>query len=435
MTDLSQFHHLDAKGYPSSVYDYKIFEHICEKQNLFVLGGIPYFYGHGVYRPDTYGTKLKTEIRKCIYPELIRSTTIDRIYKLFLSADELRVSPDDLNNYPEHWINFRNHFYDPVKEEFIPHSPSYRAVNQIPHDLKLKDVSGKNIDEWLEFIAPDPYDREMLLQYCGYSMTRDTRQQKFLILEGVGGTGKSTLISLLEKVIGTDNISNVSLKELSGKFSAFGLMGKLLNSCADIEVSALEDASIVKQVCGEDRIKGESKGKDQIWFHSYAKMIFSTNELPVVLSEKTEGFYRKLIILTMNKKPKVKNTDFLNTLLNEIDYFILLCVQALGRMYKAGIMTESDNSIASVKRMWHDSDTVTAWLQDDTDTTDPEVKIKMTFLFERYKKYCERVDRTALKVTPFYKSLELKGYKQKKTDHGTRYFLGIKPNEIPFFDD
>ena len=425
MTDLSYFH-IMRNGKAVSAHDFHIYEDINKNLSILIVGQQPFIYSGGVFRQDPRGTRLKSEIRKRIYPELIRSNTIDRIYKLFTDSEELQTAPEDLNAYPVEWINFQNGFYDPVKREMNPHSPTYKAVNQIPHEYNpaAQIPEDSELVRWIQFITPDLQDREMLLQYCGLCMTRDIRQQKFLILNGSGGTGKSTLIKLLELVIGSENISGISLKDLAGRFASYGLMGKLLNSCADLETAALEDTSTIKKILGEDLIKGEAKGKDAVFFRSYAKLIFSTNELPAVLSEKTNGFYRRLLILTMNRIPPKIRPDFLQALEKEIDVFILLCVKALQRMYEAGCITVSENSRKAVETMRADSDSVQAWIINDTET-DADSQTDRRFLYERYKRFCDLAERQALTRNSFYKSLRLKGYTEGKTDGG-RWFSGLK---------
>lgn len=427
--NLDEFHLLNHDGKPTAPYDFKICQHLKQTENILVIGQQPYIYRSGVYCPDIGGTILKSKIQKCLYPQFIRSGTIERIYRLFLMDEEITVKADDMNNYPKQWICFKNGLYDPVKQELFPHSPAYRVLNQIPHEfIPYEHPTGNNVDSWLEYIASDPDDREMLLQFLGYSLTRDTRQQKFLILVGTGGSGKSTVIKMLESVVGSDNISNISLKELSQRFASYGLMGKLVNSCADLEISALEDVSLVKKVLGEDSIRAEQKGKDAISFRPYAKFIFSTNQLPIVLSETTNGFYRRLLILKMDRLPDKAKIDFLETLQKETDHFIHLLVSALERMYAGGTIVESQNSKEAVKQLRNDSDTVSAWLDEEMYTDDKTEQREKTYLYGKYSAWCERNDRQPLKRNSLYRSLENKGLVEKKI-HGTRYFKGICEKE------
>ena len=114
---LARFH-LFEKGKLKGVFDNAIFEYLREKENIFVIGQVPYIYRSGVYVADMSGAILKTAIKSLIYPELIKSSVIDRVYKLFLQDADLQVKADEVNRYPPEWINFLNGFYDPLKNMY-----------------------------------------------------------------------------------------------------------------------------------------------------------------------------------------------------------------------------------------------------------------------------------------------------------------------------
>ena len=426
--DLDRFHLINDKGRITGVFDLAIFEYLKATKDLFVLGGVPYIYQGGVFRPDQSGATLKTMIRELIYPEFVKAPTIKRVYDLFISDASLQVTTEDINRYPVEWINFKNGFYDPRSKRMIPHDPKYRATNQIPHVYGPEgQLKGTAVREWLEFISNDPGDTEMLCQFSGLCLTRDTRQQKFLILNGEGGSGKSTVIRMIEKMIGAENISNISLNQLTQRFQAFGLMGKLLNSCADLEIDALSDTSTLKKALGEDVFSAEAKGKDPVSVRNYAKLLFSTNQLPIVKSEQTNGFYRRLLILTMNRVPAKKDPAFFDRLSAEIDDFIRLSVQALERLYQNGQITESPGSIEAVKRLRCDSDTVEAFLNEKI-VKDPGGRIKKLNIYLEYESYCQDMDRQSLTKQNFYRSMKTKGFGEIKTN-GTEYFRGINYSE------
>ena len=434
----AQFHHITDTGRITGVYHSAIFEHIKSAYHILIVGGTPYIYDNGYYKADVTGARLKSIIRELIYPQFIKSTTINNIYALFLQDISLEMQFEQLNCYPSHWICFQNGMYDTKEKSLLPHSPKYRAINQVPHKYKPDAKTfGRKIDEYLEFICEDPDDREMLLQFIGYSLTKDVGQQKFLVLNGEGGTGKSTVIRLIETLTGSRNISNISLTDLQQRFASFGLMGKLLNSCADLEISALEDTSIIKKILGEDTLRAEQKGRDAISFKSYAKLIFSTNELPLVKSEKTNGFYRRLLVLTMNKVPTRKNPNLFQELVQEIDHFLNLAVQAVERMYQQGIIVTSVSSEKAVQQLRADSDTVEAFLQEMC-VKDEKGRIERAELYKKYSNYCEDTDRQSLTKNNFYKSLRVKGYSEIKTG-GYPHFVGISflksspnfPSKVP----
>ena len=423
--ELDRFHMRDEKGKLTGVFDYEIHKYLKQTQPMFVMGEIPFLYKGGAYRADKPGAQLKTMIRKLIYPQYVRSSTLNRVFELFLSDADLQKNYEDLNRYPPEWICFRNGFYDPVNRKMIPHDPKYMAINQVACDFDPNaKPKGEAIRKWLEFIVDKPDDREMLLQYTGYCFTRDTRQQKFLILRGEGGSGKSTLIHMIEHVIGWENINNISLKQLNQRFAPYTLLGKLLNSCADVEVSALEDVSTLKKILGEDSISGEAKNKDIFSFRSYAKLIFSANELPIVKAERTNGFYRRLLVLKINKLPQKDDMDFFRQLSEERDYFIHLCVDALSRMYDSGRILESAGSKEEVLRLRCDSDTVEAFMQEKI-VTDPDGYVLRSKLFEAYSRYCQETGRQELNKNNFFRAIRAKGISERKLNIGAQRGMSV----------
>lgn len=249
--DKMQFHLMNDKGVAVGVFDAAIENYIIENQKLFIYGGIPFIYRNGCFFPDWTKAELSTSIREKIYDRLIKSTTIDRVFRLFLTDRRIQKTFEEINTYPAEWICFENGMYDPINKRMMLHDSKYCCINQIPHEYhpEKPPEAGETIEEYLNFICDGKQDtREMLLQYLGYSLTRDTKQQKFLILTGEGGSGKSTLIKCFEMLVGQRNISNVSLTDLQQRFSSIELMGMLANSCADLEIGALTDTSMIKKL-------------------------------------------------------------------------------------------------------------------------------------------------------------------------------------------
>lgn len=425
--DLMQFHLVNDNGKVIGVFDSAIENYIISNQKLFIYSGIPFIYRNGCFFPDWTKAELSTSIRKKIFENLIKSTTIDRVYRLFLTDARIQKTFDQINTYPAEWICFENGMYDPINKKMIPHDDKYYCINQVPYEYypEMLPKAGINTEKYLNFICDGKQDtREMLLQYMGYSLTRDTRQQKFLILTGEGGSGKSTLIKCFEMLVGQRNISNVSLTDLQQRFSSIELMGMLVNSCADLEIGALTDTSMLKKLVGEDSIKGEKKGEDLVFFKNYAKLIFSTNELPMIKSEKTNAFYRRLLVFPMNKVPEHKDPDLFQKLEAEKDYLLMLAVQALERMYQQKNITVASASEHEIERLRADSDTVEGFILEECEKVDG-CREERTELYKRYFAFCEENERQALTKNNFYKSLRLKGYSEI-TSSGKRYFLGLK---------
>ena len=430
------FHNLDAKGNPTGVSDERIYRYLIHTQHVFACGGILYIYLGGYYRMDLRGTIIKTLIKACMLENFIKSSTVDRVYKLFLQDYTIEKQQYELNAHSARYINFQNGMYDAVLKKLYSHSPKIYSVNQLPweYDPSANYGAGIEIEKFLSHAIPNKDDREMLLEYIGLCCSIDTSQQKMLVICGAGGTGKSTIINLIQKIVGKQNTSNVAMSKLEKDFQAIRMMGKLLNSCADLEIDALDDVTMIKKLIGEDSISDSYKGKDIISFDNYAKLLFSTNELPLVRNEKTEGFYRRLMVLQMDEHPEVRDPELHKKLEKEIPYLLHLAMEALHRMYERGYIFESENSKRRVQQLRNDSDTIEAFLSEVCHVSrKSEDKASRRILFEKYSEYCKEYERTAHTRNNFYKALRNKGFHETKVN-GEWFFAGLTASDEEFID-
>lgn len=436
--ELHPFHVYNADGVAKAVKDIKIVDYLMDSVTMFVVGSEPYVYEHGVYKKDERGIYLMSLIQSLIEPNLIKATTIERIYRLLIIQKKLQRCKEELNNYPAHWINFKNGMLDAKERKMRKHDPKYLAINQIPHDFDPNAAPENPAETTLmKFLAksvPDKEDQAMLFEYMGYCMTRDTGFQKFLIITGEAGTGKSQIISLIQHIVGDANCSPLSIQDLTQRFYPSELYGKLLNACADIKAGTLNDVSNLKKATGEDILMYERKNQDPSSFRSYAKLLFSANKIPLNMDEKSNAFYRRLLILKMDRvlKEEEKDRNLLDKLKKETGYVIWLAAAWLGRLYADGKFIESANSQHEVQELYRAADSVKAFLDECMENA-PGSRMDRAAVYKLYEEYCEENGRTAHKPAKFYDMLEDKGYRLGRRKEG-RYVEGLKEKEEEFVD-
>lgn len=298
-----KFHLLDGKGRPCGVFDDAILRYIKDNYNLFFLAGTPYHYTDGVYKADFSGARLKTLIKGLLYTRFIKSTTLTRVYQLFAMDYELEKTYEEINKYPKHWIPFKNCMLDAKTGEVHKHRPEYYCINQIPWDYEPdKEYVGIETEKFFKS-AMSAEDRRTILQFLGLCMTR-CNFQKFIILKGGRGTGKSVVVRLFENVIGAGNYSNVPLQKLEEKFYSIQLMGKLINLCADLNGNPLKTVNTIKLITGGDSLSDSYKGRDIITFTPYARLLFSCNTVPISLDEKSNALFERIILIEMDNRPE-----------------------------------------------------------------------------------------------------------------------------------
>lgn len=433
--DLNIFHKFSKQGAAYDIYDDKVACFIIKETPMIVISQKPYIYKDGVYIMDDSGNRLKSLIKRFIYSDVVRQPILDRVYKLIISNIALEKQYEDINKYPSSWINFKNGMFDVKEWNMIPHDPKYLSTNQIPYsffpDVNMKGSTSSNtIDKFINDVIPDQEDRTMLFEYIGYCMVRDTSKQKFMTITGPGGTGKSTIIRLIEKLIGKDNICSVALQDLTKRFYPTQLQGRLLNSCADISKTAIEQTDVIKKITGEDSLMGEYKGGAIFTFKSYAKLLFSANEIPISLDDKSNAFYRRFLIIRIEKRGE--HIDNLEDKLEE-EILILLqhVVYGLRDLYSRGYIFESKGSKENVVELYKDSDTAMAFIEEEL-TYDIHSKTSRDKLYAEYERYCLSNDRGALSRNGFYKNLRTKGYTETTDPQGIRYFKCLTFKETVF---
>lgn len=119
--------------------------------------------------------------------------------------------------------------------------------------------------------------------------------------DGVGGTGKSTLLEVLTKIVGEAFTSNVLLDQFGNRFIFANMLGKYLNVGDDNgKNEELQNVGTLKSMITGNRVTIDRKNISPIEVRIFAKQLFATNILPYI--DFTDGgVMRRLNIVPMNK--------------------------------------------------------------------------------------------------------------------------------------
>lgn len=119
--------------------------------------------------------------------------------------------------------------------------------------------------------------------------------------DGVGGTGKSTLLEVLTKIVGENFVSNVLLDQFGNRFIFSNMLGKYLNIGDDNgKNDELQNVGTLKSIITGNRVTIDRKNIAPIEVRIFAKQLFATNILPYI--DFTDGgIMRRTNIICMNK--------------------------------------------------------------------------------------------------------------------------------------
>jgi phage/plasmid-associated DNA primase len=207
-------------------------------------------------------------------------------------------------------IPLRDGVLDQASMKLLPHSPGYRFTWALPFAWKDSGVSCQPIEDFLLKITGHEDIAEVLLCFLSAIVTRRADLQRYLELIGGGGTGKSTFMALAKALAGEGNAVSSQLRLLeSNQFETAKFYEKLLVLFPDSERWQGE-ASILKQLTGQDPLRYERKGIQQCRDYVYRGMvILSANEAPES-SDRTSGQERrKLTVGLDNRIPEYEGRD------------------------------------------------------------------------------------------------------------------------------
>ena len=207
-------------------------------------------------------------------------------------------------------IPLRDGVLDQASMKLLPHSPGYRFTWALPFNWKDSGVSCQPIEEFLLKITGHKDIAEVLLCFLSAIVTRRSDLQRYLELIGGGGTGKSTFMALAKALAGEQNTVSSQLKLLEqNQFETAKFYRKLLVLFPDSERWQGE-ASILKQLTGQDPLRYERKGIQQCRDYVYEGMVILSANEPPESSDRTSGQERrKLTVGLDNRIPEYEGRD------------------------------------------------------------------------------------------------------------------------------
>lgn len=361
-------------------------EHMAESQNVFYAAETYYVYRNGVYveMPELEAQKLIRDKMISTETKMNQITDAEHQWRILVQKDlrELNANP--------FIINLKNSLYNVQEDALVEHTPDYYSTVQLNASYNPKAQCPRFRQYLTEVLDADqiPLIQGML----GYFLVPITRAQKCFVIVGEGGAGKSQLLLVLNQVLlGSENVSNVSWQALNERFKTAELFGKLANIFADLPTKNIDDNGIFKALVGEDYLTVEKKNRNPFSFQSKARLLFSCNNIPRNLGDKSEGFYRRLILIRFDHAvpEDIKDPNLLEKLRGEADGIFLFALEGLRRLiannYKFSV---TERNIRELDQYREESDNVLSFVGECCELGDT-YDYGSTELYNAYKGFCD----------------------------------------------
>lgn len=285
-------------------------------------------------------------------------------------ADEIEVKP-----HPD-WINFRNGMLRWRTGELVEHDSSFKSTVQIPHNWN-PDATCPLFDEWLDQRLMGS-GVTLAWELIATTLYSGNPIQRAGLLYGVGRSGKSTFLELIQGLIGDRNCAALSPQDMTKTvFATHSLLGKQANIVTDIDPTKIAETAIFKRVVTSEAIQAQQKNKPEFSFRPFCNHLFSANQIPRS-SDRTSAWTRRFAILRFREALGQDTTvvdQYHRILLREAEGIIVKALRILEALLLAGdysIVEEDQDEFEKATdfttEFWEECATITGDVKDFTAT-------------------------------------------------------------------
>jgi P4 family phage/plasmid primase-like protien len=193
------------------------------------------------------------------------------------------------------------------------------------------------------------------------------RQPKAVVLYGrSANNGKSTVLDLLEGLLGAAACSHVSPHRFDQPNTAIVMRGKLLNTSAELTTADVIQSDTFKSAITGEPIPGKILYKDMVDFRPVAQHVIATNKLPPFAGGIDKGIRCRLLVLVFNRViPEHEMIAGIANLILRDEYDLLLswAIEGASRLIRNGKFTLPKSSIEALEKWTRDTDPVRAWIE------------------------------------------------------------------------
>ncbi len=382
-----------------------------------------------------------------IWGGVAKASEVNDAYQLFIWGVPTAPHGDDLRKPPRMAVNCRNGTIFVTRGadrkwrwDFEHHDREHMMTNVLPYDF---DPDKREVNQvWLDWLerafAGDPdaaAKKRCIAQMYGAALAQVF--PRFFHLFGAPGTGKSTVINLVARLVANQNISRVAPNRFHG-FHMKGMVNKLVNIDTDIPLDKPVVDDVVKKVVDSIPVQVDRKHADAIDAWLPAIHIFGGNGLPKILDGESGAHERRWTMIKFNVVIPKEDRDQ--------DYWDYIYeASPMGMLWYAmdGLVDRlnekdyavSDTGQEAMKEMQQEADTVSQFLADLDDGISDENRVvmrgaglqierkKLWSIFARWQEE-NALDKKPAGKFKVFNTLRDKGIKEK-TVQGVRYFEGI----------
>ncbi|MBF8276593.1 MAG: hypothetical protein HW390_1666 [Candidatus Brocadiaceae bacterium] len=300
-----------------------------------------------------------------------------------------------------------------TKADLVSFSPEFYSRNQslIAYN---KYAKCRRFLEELLLPAVSQEDALLIQKYSGLCLLGQNLIQRFLILDGLGGRGKTQLATVIQHIVGMENVTQLRTSHLDERFEMYRFLKKSLLVGVDVPGNFLSEkgAHVIKGLVGGDFFDAEQKngtGCFQVK-GNFCVLITSNSRLQLKLDGDITAWKRRLLIVRFEAPPpKKKIPDFADLLIREegsgiLNWALIGLSLLLVDIKETGDIRMAKNQRSIVNALLAESDSLRFFLKDCVESCDNK-DLSVEEIVEAYAEYCPAKGWNAKPLTVVHKEL------------------------------
>ena len=261
---------------------------------------------------------------------------------------------------------------------------------------------------WLNFLDGLLYAEDIptLQEFIGYCLIPSNKGQRMMVIKGNGGEGKSQIGAVLSTIFGT-NMKDGSIGKISeNRFARADLEHILLCVDDDMRMEALRQTNYVKSiVTAQGKMDLERKGKQSYQGWMFARLLVFSNGDLQALYDRSDGFYRRQLVLTTKEKPvdRADDPDLAEKMKAEAEGIFLWAFEGLQRLVANNFkFTESERIRENREAVKRDNNNIFDFMDSEGYIQrKADASISSKDFYEIYRMWCEENSLAPLKARSF----------------------------------
>ena len=289
--------------------------------------------------------------------------------------------------------------FDCSPPELRTFHPDYRSRNASPFSFNPEAECPEFINGLLK-PALDEDDIELLKLWAGSVLLGQNPAQRLMVIMGTPGGGKSTVIEVIEKVIGEQNVAQIRTEHLGKQFEMYKFLGKTLLTGKDVDPEFLNErhASVIKALVGNDLLDAEKKnGNEQFQLRGCFNVAITCNaRLTVRLKGDVGAWERRLLLLEYARpKPEKRIADYAGKLIRDegsgiLNWMVEGALKYLAEVEEFGDIRLTPSQSERVDRLLKESDSLRQFVETRV-VKAPLHDLTSEELYRAYGDFCEEM--------------------------------------------